>query len=60
MIHDLAIIICVQIIYSNTQKVGEITVEPVKPPAAVNGNKKPTNPVAAADDDDDDIDIDDI
>ncbi|BFZ07108.1 hypothetical protein BsWGS_10147 [Bradybaena similaris] len=48
----------VEIIYSNTQKVGEITVEPVKPPAAVNGNKKPANP--AADDDDDDIDIDDI
>jgi len=46
-----------EIIYSTTEKVGEITIEPVKPaPAAapaVNGNGK-------HDEDDDDIDIDDI
>ncbi|CAL1536946.1 unnamed protein product [Lymnaea stagnalis] len=52
----------VEIIYSNTQKVGEITVEPVKSTTAnstpaINGGKKP---VAADDDDEDDIDIDDI
>ncbi|GFO35249.1 eukaryotic translation initiation factor 5 [Plakobranchus ocellatus] len=50
----------VEIIYSTTQKVGEITVEPVKPTpptAAVNGSPKAeTN----AEDEDDDIDIDDI
>uniref|UniRef100_A0A0B7B9X6 Eukaryotic translation initiation factor 5 n=1 Tax=Arion vulgaris TaxID=1028688 RepID=A0A0B7B9X6_9EUPU len=51
----------VEIIYSNTHKVGEITVEPVKSPSTqvVNGNKKTAN-AAAADDDGDDIDIDDI
>jgi len=48
-----------EIIYSTTEKVGEITVEPVKqqppPAAAVNGNGK-----HAEEEEDDDIDIDDI
>lgn len=53
-----------EIIYSTTQKVGNVTVEPVKPapPASaptVNGNSKPA-PAAVQDDDEDDIDIDDI
>ncbi|XP_059160536.1 eukaryotic translation initiation factor 5-like [Physella acuta] len=48
----------VEIIYSTTQKVGEVTVEPTPAPA-VNGGKKPVN-AAAEEDDEDDIDIDDI
>ncbi|XP_005093775.1 eukaryotic translation initiation factor 5 [Aplysia californica] len=45
-----------EIIYSNTQKVGDVTVEPVKQasPAAVNGSHK------AEEEEDDDIDIDGI
>ncbi|CAG5127375.1 unnamed protein product [Candidula unifasciata] len=55
-----------EIIYSNTQKATEITVEPLKSPAssnpAVNGEKKTASAVAVDknNDDDDDIDIDDI
>ncbi|GFR68496.1 eukaryotic translation initiation factor, partial [Elysia marginata] len=52
----------VEIIYSTTQKVGEITIEPVKPAAqatAVNGKSSMPNKVEE-EDDDDDIDIDDI
>ncbi|KAK3792334.1 hypothetical protein RRG08_046643 [Elysia crispata] len=47
----------VEIIYSTTQKVGEITIEPVKP-AAVNGNS--STPTKVEEEDDEDIDIDDI
>lgn len=48
-----------EIIYSNTQKVGEVK-EPVKPAAPVtNGTSAPAAPPPAADEDDD-IDIDDI
>uniref|UniRef100_A0A0B7BCW0 Eukaryotic translation initiation factor 5 n=1 Tax=Arion vulgaris TaxID=1028688 RepID=A0A0B7BCW0_9EUPU len=53
----------VEIIYSNTQKCQDITVEPVKPQTSsasvVNGNKKPAS-TSADIDDNDDIDIDDI
>ncbi|BFZ11699.1 hypothetical protein BsWGS_14738 [Bradybaena similaris] len=55
----------VEIVYSNTQKANEITVEPLKTPTpstlAVNGDKKTPSAVAAYNkDDDDEIDIDDI
>lgn len=52
-----------EIIYSHTEKVGVVIVEPVKPAAApngatVNGSDKPT--AIATEEEDDDIDIDDI
>lgn len=63
-LQDLFLNCYLQIVYSSTQKVGEIIVEPVKAPASsgtqVANGKKTAVSNAAVDDDEDDIDIDEI